>query len=400
MNDGVALSGSLSFLNLGDLLQLFGSNGSTGILRVYSSHSPEPGVIYLQQGNPVNAFAGSQTGTEALFALFGWIEGEFQFTSQEITEEKAITKGRMELILDGLRKLDDGEVEKLGSVTTETEVSGIVGSDEGGPLIKGPLVDYMYIVDEEEYFDGQEIVREKKHGNWIWVIVQGIVQVLKDTPDGPIEIVRITDGAFIGSMATFTVNGNIRSATNIAMGNVSLGVLDTQRLFTDFSNLNQGFRRFLLSLDRRLREVTDRVVEVRSGKVSLDAWVKGRKPAIRQGKPEERLFLITEGNATVVRYTENGYVPLARLGKGDFFGSVPFFDLGHEPHSASIFASPDLKISQLDPEAILAEYEELPPTFKKLIEHMATCISVTTKVACDMLTADGTGDSAGSSSQE
>lgn len=395
MNEGVALSGSLSFLSLGDLLQLFGSNGSTGVLRVYSSHSPEPGVIYLKKGNPVNAFAGSQTGTEALFALFGWIEGEFQFTIQEITEEKIITKGRMELILDGLRKLDDGEVEKLGSVASDTEVSDIAASDEGGPLIKGPLVDYMYIVDEEEYSDGQEIVREKKHGNWIWVVVQGVVQVLKDTPDGPIEVVRITDGSFIGSMATFTVNGNIRSATNIAIGNVSLGVLDTQRLFTDFSNLTQGFRRFLLSLDRRLREVTDRVVEVRRRRISLDAWVKGRKPAIRQGKPEKRLFMITEGNATVVRYTENGYIPLARLDRGDFFGSVPFFDLGHEPHSASIFASPDLKISQLDPEAILAEYEGLPPTFKKLIEHMATCISVTTRVVCDTLTSDGAGGSTG-----
>jgi len=398
MNEGVALSGSLSFLNLGDLLQLFGSNGSTGVLRVYSSHIPEPGVIYLKKGNPVNASAGSQTGTDALFALFGWLEGEFQFTSQEITEEKVITKGRMELILDGLRKLDDGEIEKLGSVTPVTDDSDLFESHEGGPLIKGPLVDYMYIVDEEEYADGQEIVREKKHGNWIWVIVQGVVQVLKDTADGPIEIVRITDGAFIGSMATFTVNGNIRSATNIAQGNVSLGVLDTQRLFTDFSNLTQGFRRFLLSLDRRLREVTDRIVDIRDGQMSLDDWVRGRKPAIRQGKPEQRLFMITEGNATVVRYTESGYVPLARLAKGDFFGSVPFFDLGHEPHSASIFASPDLKISQLDPDAFLAEYEQLPPTFKKLIEHMATCISVTTKVACDALTSEGDADANGSPS--
>ena len=162
MNDGVALSGSLSFLNLGDLLQLFGSNGSTGMLRIYSSHSPEPGVIYLKKGNPVNAFAGSETGTDALFALFGWIEGEFQFTAQEITEEKVITKGRMELILDGLRKLDDGEIETMGSVSPDSDDTDLFASNEGGPLIKGPLVDYMYIVDEEEYADEQEIVREKK----------------------------------------------------------------------------------------------------------------------------------------------------------------------------------------------------------------------------------------------
>ena len=56
MKSGVALAGSLDFLNLGDLLQLFGSNGSTGVLRIISQYVPEPGVIYISSGNPVNAW--------------------------------------------------------------------------------------------------------------------------------------------------------------------------------------------------------------------------------------------------------------------------------------------------------------------------------------------------------
>lgn len=383
MKDDVALAGSLDFLNLGDLLQLFGSNGSTGILRIYSDYSTESGAIYIQKGNPTNAFCGSEIGLDALYALFGWIKGRFEFTDQEISDEKVINKGRMEILLDGLRMLDDGEIKKLGPADGDEKSGELPASKDGVPLIKGPLVDYMYVVDEEEYQDGQEIVTEQRHGNWIWVIVQGVVGVYKEIPDGRIKIARITDGGYIGSMATFTVNGNVRSATTIAEGNVTLAVLDTQRLFGEFSGLSTEFKKFLLSLDKRLREVTAQTVNVLLNRLKLEDWVTGRKPVVSQGKTENRLFRITGGEATVVRHTEQGHVPLARLGKGDFFGKVPFFDLGQEPHSASVYGSEDLETEAMDLETLQAEYDRVSGTFKKLIEHLSTCISVTSRVARD-----------------
>jgi CRP-like cAMP-binding protein len=383
MKNGVALAGSLEFMNLGDLLQMFGSNGSTGVLRVISQSTAEPGVIHIRKGNPINAFSGEQTGLDALFSLFGWTAGDFEFTPKDVPTEKVITKGRMEIILDGLRMLDDGEITVVGppSRKAETAKTGERESEEGGPLIRGPLIDYMYVVDEEEFARGQEIVKEKSHGNWIWVLVQGVVQIQKTTPNGPLDIVRVAEGCFIGSLASFTVNGNMRSATSLALEDVSLGVLDTQRLFTEFSGLSPLFRKLLLSLERRLRQVTDHVVKIHSGAYSIDDYVEKRKAAIRQGKPENRLFRITQGDATVVRYTDSGNVPLAKLFKGDFFGSVPFYDLGQEPSAASIFASEGTKIEAIDTGPLQAEYDRMSPTFKKLIEHTATCISVTTMVA-------------------
>ena len=55
MSQGVALSGSLEFLNLGELLQLLGNNGGTGVLRIVSKYSQEPGLIYIDRGDPVDA---------------------------------------------------------------------------------------------------------------------------------------------------------------------------------------------------------------------------------------------------------------------------------------------------------------------------------------------------------
>ena len=382
MKSGVALAGSMEFLNLGDLLQLFGSNGSTGVLRILTPHVPEPGVIHFLKGNPVNAFAKDETGLKALYALFGWVGGEFEFTPKDVPTQRVIDRGRMEIILDGLRMLDDGEIPVLGTPAKQPDGHRESGAG-GGPLIRGPLIDYMYVVDEEEFSAGQEIVKERSHGNWIWVVVQGMVQIRKETDRGPIDLLRVAEGCFIGSMATFTVNGNIRSATSIALEDVSLGVLDTQRLFTDFSSLSPTFRKLLICQDRRLRQVSDRVVDICTGSYSLDRYVKGRKAMIRQGRPESRLFRITEGDATVVRYTDHGYVPLAMLQEGEFFGSIPFLDMGQEPGAASVFASESLKIEVVDTAPLQQEYDRLSATFKKLIEHTSSCISVTTMVAAD-----------------
>jgi CRP-like cAMP-binding protein len=379
----VALAGSLGFLNLGDLLQMFGSNGSTGVLRIISEHMSEPGVIHFHKGNPVNAFAGDQTGLKALNSLFGWATGEFEFIPKEVPTQKAITKGRMEIILDGLRMLDDGEIEVIGPSTEKSDDarSAVRDSDEGGPIIRGPLIDYMFVVDEEEFAQGQEIVKEKSHGNWIWVIVQGLVQIRKEAPGGPLDIVRVAEGCFVGSMASFTVNGNVRSATTLALEDVSLGVLDTQRLFTEFSGLSRLFRRLLMSMERRMRQVTDHVVNIHTGSVSIDEYVQQRNPVLRQGEEDTRLFRITDGDATIVRHSDDGPAALAKLSKGDFFGAVPFYELGQEPGAASVFGSEDLKTEEVDSGPLQTEYDRLSATFKKLIEHTATSISVTTMVA-------------------
>ena len=66
MASDVDFSGKLSFLNLGELLQLLGSSSATGTLRVFSS-KPDPGLIMLDKGTPINAANGALSGLDALF---------------------------------------------------------------------------------------------------------------------------------------------------------------------------------------------------------------------------------------------------------------------------------------------------------------------------------------------
>jgi CRP-like cAMP-binding protein len=375
------LSGNLSFLNLADLIQLIGSSGETGILRIIGHYSQHPGLIYFENGNPINAENGKLTGIDALNSLFGWIRGEFEFISQsKITISKDIKKSRMQVIMDGTRMLDDGLIEKLGPITFEEKPTAESQKAAGGPIIRGPLVDYLYIVDEEEFEDGEEIVVQGKHGNWIWVILEGVVQIVKETPKGPLNILRLSHGAFIGSIASFLIGGNIRSATTIAIGKVQLGVLDSQRLFVEFSRLSPELRGILLSLDKRLKQLTEKAVAYYLKSESNHNSFSGKTPLIGQGESDERLFKISHGHAFIVRKLESQEMILGRLEQGDFIGALPFIKMGLEPETASIYLSEDIKLNPLNPKLLQSEFEQLSTTFKNIIDNLATNISVTSLI--------------------
>ena len=382
MNNTVALSGSLDFLNLGELLNLLGTNGSSGVLHIKSNYSSEPGLVYLDKGNPINAVNGSVTGLDALFPLFGWTDGQFEFVEEDVSCEKAINKSRMEIILDGLRLLDEGEIEMLGPATASKTTPGSETIPGKLPLIKGPLVDYSYVVDEEGFYDGDEIIQEGNHGDWIWVILEGTAEIIKQTANGPLQMLRIGDGAFLGSVAALFSGGRVRSATVKAVGNVQLGMLDSQLLANELANVSADFKSLLTSIDSRLQQIIETAVEITNNNDQLDDLVKGKKQLIKQGQNEERLFTIKEGEAIIARQTENSYVPLVRLKKGDFFGRVPFLDMGHEPYSAAVFSSENLKLAAVDSEKLKSEHEGLSSTLKNIIEHLATSVSVTTLVTC------------------
>ena len=377
------LAGNLEFLNLGELIQILGNNNSTGILSLTSKYAQQPGRIYFNGGDPVDASDGSKSGLDALYALFGWIEGDFNFNQQEVAKENIINKNRMEIILDGSRLVDDGKVEKLGPVSFKKEKDGAETGEKALPIIKGPLVDYMYVVDEEEHEDGEEIVIEGNYGNWMWVILEGSVEISKQTDKQDLKLMRLSDGAFIGSVASFLADGGVRSATAKAMEKVQLGMLDSQRLAGEYAAMSQEMRLVVSSLDNRLKEATDGIVQIVDNVDNLLKEIKSRKPVIEQGKKEERLFAITSGSVTIARKTKNGYAPLLNLGKGDFFGNLPFVNLGHEPHGAAVFAAKDLKIAALDKDKLHKEYQGLTPVFKNIIEYTATSISVATLIACE-----------------
>jgi CRP-like cAMP-binding protein len=386
------IAGKISFLNLGELLQLLGGSSATGTLRITSLHRTDPAVIFIDNGNPVNAACGGSSGLETLFSFFGWTEGRFEFFQGPVACEKTIKKGRMELILDGLRLLDEGKIEVVGpkpETAAEPAAGALPARPEAPALIRGPLVDYSYVVDEESFFDGDEIVREGAHGNWIWVILEGVAEIVKATPNGSLKLMRIGDGAFLGSIASLLSGDSVRYTAAVASGSIQLGMLDSQLLSNELANLSTDFKSLLRSLDNRLRLVTTSAAEAFARARQAEDPFRDKRLVIREGQNEDRLFRIREGEAVVARAAPRGHQALARLRKGDFFGHIPFLTIGHEPFAAAVFASADLKLATVDSRKLEAEYRRLSATLKNIIEHLAACISATTLITVNLSTKDG-----------
>ena len=382
MSDKALLAGELRLIGLPDLLQILGGKDSTGILHITSQYDPTPGFIHFVNGDPVNAKCGNLVGIDAIYAMFGWIEGRFEFFQQAVQVEHVVKNSLMEITLEGLKMLDKGIIKKVGPMPSDNvpAVLKYVGGDTL-PVIKGPLVNYMYVIDEEEFRDGERIVEEGAHGTWIWVILQGVVKITRQTANDPFTLARLGEGATIGTITSLSWHGHVRSATATAVGNVHLGVLDRGRLAEEHASLSPEFERLLLSLDDRLIQITDTLIDLSMKEIKPDGSIGNKEIIIREGFPREEVFTITQGEAYMIQRTPQGYLSLLTLQEGDVFGYVPFMDIGHEFRSVSVVASKDLKVHRFNIDSIRKEYNRLSPAFKGLIANTATFVSLTTRLA-------------------
>ncbi|RJP43116.1 MAG: DUF4388 domain-containing protein [Desulfobacteraceae bacterium] len=379
----VVLKGSLSFINLGEMLQILGGNGSTGILKLTSLYAPHPGYIFLEEGNPVNAENGELQGQEALNTLFGWMDAQFEFSAEPISSQKLIKKNRMELILDGLRMVDDGAVEKLGRASVQKQSNLITEDESDLPLVRGPLIDYIYVVDEEEFANGREIVIQEKYGNWLWVVLKGTVEVIRLMPEGVSRIVRLGEGAFVGSLESIAEKGYMRNATVVAVGRVQLGVLDFVRIYREFVNLSEHLKIILRSLDKRFKQITTFCADALMNHMHM-ADVKGMKPFITDKFNKEKVFMITSGQVKIVRKEGRQLVELCHLSQGDIVGNIPFLQTSHEPFAAEAYIDDAFEATEIDIAVIKEEYDNLSNTLMNMAQHTATCTSVTTRRVVDI----------------
>ena len=383
------LAGKLSFVSLADCFQILGGNNSTGTLQLTNPNIPAPGVIYFVDGNPVDATSGSLTGLDAIYSLFGWVDGSFRFSEEPVSRTPVITNSRMEIVLDAMRMLDDGVTKRRGGAFSKEGTEGSCHSDSSEArreptVIKGPFVDYMYVVDEDAFRDGTKIVTEGGHGNWIWVILEGMVRVTREVSGGTLELVRLGEGCFIGTVNSFMERDYMRNVTVTAVGDLQVGVLDTQRLYQEYVSLPSDLQTLILSMDGRLQKITDRAATLFENKNDELKLPENKKLVLKQGSSKEGVCAITQGNAYLVKQTRNGYRPLIRLGRGDIFGNIPFVEAGQEPRNAAVVASEDLKVNKLDILTLHQNYKQLPAIFRNLMEGVCTCVSVTTHLAANM----------------
>ena len=389
MSDNIVLKGSLDFTKLADIFQILGGNNSTGVLKISSKYVPYKGIIYFLNGNPINSTCGSLKGIKSIYALFGWTDGQFEFYEEKVQIKIVIKKSRMEIVLDALRLLDDGEIERVGPPSigdTNIENRNEYSEEKDLRVIKGPFVDYSYVVEEESYNDGAMIVKEKAHGKWISAIYGGTAIVRRDTINGPLDVARLGEGSFIGSFRALLFGEFQRSASVFAESGVHLVTLNSQRIYNEYTSLSLDFQNLLVSLDNRLARLTDRAVVIYEKGDHRNEFTKNIKINMKRSSSKKGLFVIREGNAGIVMHTPEGNLPILTLEKGEVFGENPFVDFGHEPRSASVLASNNLKVDELDTKSLQEEYDMLSGIMKNWIYHVSNCITMTNRLVYQLHT--------------
>lgn len=102
------LTGHLSDLSLSELIEFFCNQRKTGRLKVlYPTGS---GYFSLQTGSVVDAQIGVLRGIDAVYYALTLPNAKFEFSASNENAEKTINQPWTQLVLEGLRRLDEGVI--------------------------------------------------------------------------------------------------------------------------------------------------------------------------------------------------------------------------------------------------------------------------------------------------
>jgi response regulator RpfG family c-di-GMP phosphodiesterase len=100
------VSGSLAEMSLPDMIQILWHGRKTGALKLEALGSK--GAIYFTEGQIVDARWDAMLGEDAFYRMLTLQEGDFRLDPNEKTSARTITGSPEALLLEGMRRLDEG----------------------------------------------------------------------------------------------------------------------------------------------------------------------------------------------------------------------------------------------------------------------------------------------------
>jgi CRP/FNR family cyclic AMP-dependent transcriptional regulator len=99
----------------------------------------------------------------------------------------------------------------------------------------------------------------------------------------------------------------------------------------------------------------------------------GGDAILRQGKPNDRMFVVQSGMVEVVHEEADSEVRLSTLGEGDFFGEVPFFERVNSQGIArvTVRAVEESRVLTVDKKTIVRRIHEDPSLAYKILQIMS-----------------------------
>lgn len=102
------------------------------------------------------------------------------------------------------------------------------------------------------YKDGELIIKQGTKGNCLYVIQEGMVEVIKETPEGDVKVAELGETEFFGEMGLF--EEDVRSCTVRALGDAKVLTVDKRNLYKSIHQDSSLAYRLLEKMSNRLRE--------------------------------------------------------------------------------------------------------------------------------------------------
>jgi CRP-like cAMP-binding protein len=104
----------------------------------------------------------------------------------------------------------------------------------------------------QRYKDGELIIKQGTTGNCLYVIQEGLVEVIKETPEGEVKVAELGETEFFGEMGLF--EEDVRSCSVRALGDAKVLTIDKRNLYKSIHQDSSLAYRLLEKMSNRLRE--------------------------------------------------------------------------------------------------------------------------------------------------
>lgn len=108
-----------------------------------------------------------------------------------------------------------------------------------------------------EYEDGELIILEGgETDRLISVVLEGQVQVVKETEKGRVTVALLEEGDIFGEASFLAQRRGRRSASVLAKGKVKIGIFNQEKLTAEYERLSPTFQKMLRDLSERFTKST------------------------------------------------------------------------------------------------------------------------------------------------
>jgi CRP-like cAMP-binding protein len=201
----------------------------------------------------------------------------------------------------------------------------------------------MEVKHEVEYEDGELILMEGGESDRnIYVLLEGQARVTKETDKGQVTLALLEEGDIFGEVSFLAQKYGARSATIAARGKVKVGVLDQEKLSTEYGKLSPLFQKILQDLAGRFSTTTvlaSRLAARRMEKPSLERRAAKRNP-LQQLRIKVEYVSETEGGRQTLTGSQSYQgilLDLAKTGLGLALYTTGFSESTHPLGAKFIF---------------------------------------------------------------